>query len=69
MCDIENIAPLLFLFVASMINVLIIITLYNLPYICLINLNLFAVELIQGIAGSAGLILAVPLCGSHGFRA
>jgi len=52
---------LILAFAGSSINVLIIISLYNLPYICLINLNLFAVELIQGISGTIGLILTVPI--------
>jgi uncharacterized membrane protein len=52
---------LILAFAGSSINVLIIISLYNMPYMCLINLNLFAVELIQGISGSIGLIIAVPI--------
>ena len=52
---------LILAFAGSSINVLIIISLYNLPYICLINLNLFVVEMIQGISGAVGLILTVPV--------
>ena len=52
---------LILAFAGSSINVLIIISLYNLPFMCLINTNLFVVELIQGISGSIGLIVAVPI--------
>ena len=52
---------LIMAFVGSSFCVLIILALYQLPFICLINLNLFIVELIQGIASSIGLILTVPV--------
>ena len=52
---------LILAFAGSSLSVLIIIVLYQLPYMCLINLNLFIVELIQGISGCIGLILTVPI--------
>ena len=52
---------LILAFAGSSFSVLIIIVLYQLPYMCLINLNLFIVEIIQGISGCIGLFLAVPV--------
>ena len=52
---------LILAFAGSSITVLIIIALYELPYIRLINMNLLAVEVIQGLSASIGLILTVPL--------
>lgn len=52
---------LILAFAGSSISILIIIILYKLPYIRLINLNLLAIEVIQGISGSIGLILTVPV--------
>ncbi|MDR1892411.1 MAG: YibE/F family protein [Oscillospiraceae bacterium] len=52
---------LIMAFVGSSFCILIILALYQLPYMCLINLNLFIVELIQGIASSIGLVLTVPV--------
>ena len=52
---------LILAFAGSSFSVLMIIMMYQLPYVCLINLNLFAVEIIQGIAGCIGLFIAVPV--------
>lgn len=52
---------LILAFAGSSLNILIIIVLYRLPYIRLINLDSIGVELIQGIAGSIGIILTVPI--------
>lgn len=52
---------LILAFAGSSLNTLVIIILYKLPYIRLINLDLVSVELIQGIAGSIGIILTVPI--------
>ena len=52
---------LILAFTGSSFSVLMIIILYQLPYVCLINLNLFVVEIIQGIAGCVGLFLTVPV--------
>ena len=52
---------LILAFAGSSLNTIIIIILYKLPYIRLINLDLVSVELIQGIAGSIGIILTVPI--------
>ena len=51
---------LILAFAGSSITVLIIIVSYQLPYIRLINLDLLALEVIQGLSASIGLILAVP---------
>lgn len=52
---------LILAFAGSSIMVLLIIVLYKLPYIRMINLDLMAIEFIQGISGSIGLILTVPI--------
>ena len=52
---------LILAFAGSSFSVLIIIVLYQLPYMCLINLNLFVIEIIQGVSGCIGLFLAVPV--------
>lgn len=52
---------LILAFAGSSLNTLIIIVLYKLLYIRLINLDLISIELIQGIAGSIGIVLTVPI--------
>ena len=52
---------LILAFAGSSLTVLIILLLYKLPYLRMINLDLMAVEIVQGFAGSIGLILAVPI--------
>ena len=52
---------LILAFAGSSFCVMLIIILYQLPYMCLINLNLFIVEVIQGISGCIGLFLTVPI--------
>ena len=52
---------LILAFAGSSIAVLIIIVSYRLPYMRLINLDLLAIEVIQGISASIGLVLAVPI--------
>lgn len=52
---------LILAFAGSSLNILVIIVLNKLPYIRLINLDLVSVEIIQGIAGSIGVILTVPI--------
>ena len=34
---------------------------YNMPYFRAINLNMVSTEIIQGLSGSIGLILTVPI--------
>lgn len=52
---------LILAFAGSSLNILIIVVLNKLPYIRLINLDMIAVELIQGISGSIGIILTIPI--------
>lgn len=52
---------LILAFAGSSLSVLIIIMLYNLPYLRLINIDLLGVEFLQGLAGSIGLTLTVPI--------
>lgn len=52
---------LILAFAGSSLTVLIIIVLYQLPYLRMINLNLLGIEIVQGVSGSIGLALTVPI--------
>ena len=52
---------LILAFAGTSITVMVIIVLYELPYLRLINLNLLAIEIIQGLSASIGLVLTVPV--------
>jgi len=52
---------LILAFAGTSITVMVIIATYQLPYIRLINLDLLAVEVIQGLSASVGLVLTVPI--------
>ncbi|MCL2399580.1 MAG: YibE/F family protein [Defluviitaleaceae bacterium] len=52
---------LILAFAGSSITVMVIIALYQLPYIRFINLDMLAVEVIQGLSASIGLVLVVPI--------
>jgi len=52
---------LILAFAGTSLTVLIIIALYELPYLRLINMDLLAVEVIQGVSASIGLVLTVPV--------
>jgi len=52
---------LILAFAGSSVMVLVIIALYELPFLRLINMNLLAVEVIQGLSASFGLVLTVPV--------
>jgi len=52
---------LILAFAGTSITVIAIIALYQLPYLQLINLNLLAIEIVQGLSASIGLILTVPV--------
>lgn len=47
--------------IATMANTLILLYSYNISYVQLINMDLITIEIIQGISGSIGIILTVPL--------
>jgi len=52
---------LILAFAGTSITAIVLIALFQLPYMQLINLDLLAIEVIQGLAASIGLILAVPV--------
>lgn len=52
---------LILAFAGTSITVMVIIALHELPHLRFINLNLVAIEIIQGLSASIGLILAVPV--------
>ncbi|MTI46843.1 MAG: YibE/F family protein [Firmicutes bacterium] len=51
---------LILAFAGGSLNVMILIVAYQMPYNQLINLDLVGTELIQGLAGSIGIVLTVP---------
>jgi len=52
---------LILAFAGTSMIIMVIIALYQLPYMRFINLNLLAIEIIQGLSASIGLILTVPV--------
>ena len=52
---------LILAFAGSSMAVMIIIAMYRLPFLRMINLNMLGLEVIQGISGSIGLIITVPV--------
>ena len=52
---------LILAFTGSSLNVIIMIIALNMQYYQIINLNLICTELIQGIAGSIGIVMTVPI--------
>jgi uncharacterized membrane protein len=52
---------LILAFTGSSLNVLIVLFMYNMPYIQFINLDLLVIEIIQGLSGSIAVILSIPI--------
>ena len=52
---------LILAFTGSSLNILIILFMYNIPYIQLINLDLLVLEIIQGLSASIAVILSIPI--------
>lgn len=52
---------LILAFAGSSLNMLILFRVFDYPYLQIFNSDLMAVEIIQGIAGSMGIVLTVPL--------
>lgn len=52
---------LILAFAGGSLNIMILITAYEMSYRQLINLDLIGIELIQGLAGSIGIVLTVPV--------
>ena len=52
---------LILAFAGGSLSILILIYSSNMPYNKLINLDVLGIELIQGISGSIGIVLAVPI--------
>ena len=52
---------LILAFAGSSLTVMVSITLSQLPYIRMINLTMLAIEVIQGVTASVGLILTIPI--------
>ncbi|EXJ23175.1 Integral membrane protein [Alkalibacterium sp. AK22] len=52
---------LILAYVGSLIPVLLLFSAYQEPFISIINMNIIATEVIRALAGSIGLILAIPL--------
>ena len=52
---------LILAFVGGSLSVVILIYSSSMPYNKLINLDVLGIEIIQGLAGSIGIVLAVPI--------
>ncbi|SCX75954.1 YibE/F family protein [Alkaliphilus peptidifermentans] len=52
---------LILAFTGGLLNMLIIVMAYRMPYVQFINLDLFSIEFIQALAGSIGIVLTVPI--------
>lgn len=52
---------LILAFTGSSLNMFILVRAYDIPFIQLINTDFIIIELLQGIAGSIGIVLTVPL--------
>ncbi len=52
---------LILAFTGGALSIMILLIAYNMPYFRAINLNMVSTEIIQGLSGSIGLILTVPI--------
>jgi len=52
---------LILAFAGCSLSIMILLMAYNMPYFRAINLNIVSTEIIQGLSGSIGLILTVPI--------
>ena len=52
---------LILAFAGSSLNMLILVQTYNIPFLQLINTDSIALEVVQSVAGSVGILLTVPL--------
>lgn len=52
---------LILAFTGGLLNMLIIVMAYRMPYVQFINLDIFSIEFIQALAGSIGIVLTVPI--------
>ena len=52
---------LILAFAGSALNMLILFQAYDYPFLQIINSDMMSIEILQGIAGSIGIILTVPL--------
>ena len=52
---------LILAFAGSSMNMLLLFQIYDYPTLQIINSDMMAIEIIQGVAGSTGIILTVPL--------
>ena len=52
---------LILAFTGSSLNILILVQTYNIPFLQLINTDYIALEVVQSVAGSVGILLTVPL--------
>ena len=52
---------LILAFTGASLSIMILLMAYNMPYFRAINLNVVSTEIIQGLSGSIGLVLTVPI--------
>ena len=58
---VERHNTLILAFAGSSLNVLLLLQIYDYPFIQIFNTDAIATEMIRGVAGSIGIILTVPL--------
>ena len=56
---------LILAFAGSSLNLLILVQVYDIPFLQLINTDFICVEVLQSVAGSMGILLTVPLGSGH----
>lgn len=57
---------LILAFAGASLNLLILFRVFDYPYLQIFNSDLMAIEIIQGLAGSIGIVLTVPLVAALG---
>ncbi len=57
---------LILAFAGSSLNMLILVQVYDIPFLQLINTDFICVEVLQSMAGSLGILLTVPLVAALG---
>ena len=53
---------LVFAFAGSALNMLILVQVYDIPFRQLVNTDFICIEVLQGVAGSMGILMTTPLC-------
>ena len=57
---------LILAFAGASFNMLLLIQVYDIPFLQLVNTDFFCIEVLQGVAGSLGILMTVPLVAAAG---